>query len=89
MKLSHSYYLDAPNAPAPVSRTTRIQSERDRAVEQAEKAVVILYAALYSVDRGYIHDCIEQAISALGFDHDDEGDYALRVQAFITNELRS
>ena len=52
---------------------------------QAERAVVCLFAALYTPDRSKMQACIEQAISRLGFDPDDEGELTLQTQAYIAN----
>lgn len=72
---------------ANLQRMQRIEAERDRAHGQMETAAVLLYAAAYVRDAVTLHDCIRGALSALGYDADDEGPLSLHINALIANDF--
>jgi hypothetical protein len=63
----------------------RLMSERNRTLEQNERAAILLFAALYVRDGEDLHRIIESALSALGYDHDEEGSLMMDVQAVVAN----
>jgi hypothetical protein len=67
------------------NRIERLQREADRANEQAEKAAIILYAAQYGRDVDGLYECVRRALSALGYEPDDEGPLSINVTALLAN----
>ena len=63
----------------------RLMAERNRVIDQNEEAAIVLYAALYMRDSDDLHGCIQNALSRLGYDHDEEGSLMTAVQALVAN----
>ena len=59
----------------------RLMAERNRVIDQNEEAAIVLYAALYMRDSDDLHGCIQNALSRLGYDHEEEGSLMTAVQA--------